>query len=69
MKMNRDGAKAGRMDVLACTQQIMLKWYHNNLIIIEHIHKVLPSQVECWPLYTIPFRTLRDLWERIQLES
>jgi hypothetical protein len=66
--MNRDGAKAGRMDVWASTQQIMLKWYHNNLI-IETIHKVLPPQVECWLLYTIHSRTLQDLWELIQLES
>jgi hypothetical protein len=54
MKMNRDGAKAGRMDVWACTQQIMLKLCRSNSN-IETLHKVLPSQVECWLLYTTPF--------------
>jgi hypothetical protein len=68
MKMNRDGAKAGRMDVWACTQQIMLKWYRSNSI-IETLHKVLPSHVECWPLYTTPFQMLQNLWEHTQLES
>jgi len=54
MKMNRGGAKAERMDVWDCTQQIMWKWCHSNSV-IETIHKVLPSQVECWPSYNILF--------------
>jgi hypothetical protein len=66
MKMNRGGAKAERTDVWVCTQQIMWKWYHSNSV-IETIHKVLPSQVECWPLYNIPFHTLHDLLEHVHL--